>query len=554
MNQIVYINLILVVVVITLALTLTLTSTSTSTSKNYIDPHVYITGYYGGGLLAGAGNLIIHDKDDNVAHTLTDTDNGIDTNCFLIKYDNDGNFVWAAKQEGLEENQGQGVSSDTQGNVYITGYYGFGGTGNLSIHDKDDNVAHTLTDTDPNTFDASSFLIKYDKDGNFVWAAKQEGHEDNRGQDVSFDTQGNVYITGYYGDGGTGDLSIYDKDGNVAHTLTDTNGGDESSFLIKYDKDGNFVWAAKQEGPELNVGRGVSSDYQGNVYITGYYGFGGTGNLSIYDKNGNVAHTLTDTNAAATSSFLIKYDKDGNFVWAAKQEGHQSNGGFDASSDTNGNVYITGYYGLGILGGGNLSIYDKDGNVAHTLTDTNVNNSSSFLIKYDKDGNFVWAAKQEGPQNNRGQGVSSDYQGNVYITGYYGDGGTGDLSIHDKDGNVAHTLTDTNGNNSSSFLIKYDKDGNFVWATKQEGPEDNRGQGVSSDTQGNVYITGYYGDGGTGDLSIYDKDGNVAHTLTDTNGNNSSSFLIKYDKDGNFVWAAKQEGPEDNRGQGVSAK
>ena len=104
-------------------------------------------------------------------------------------------------------------------------------------------------------------------------------------------------------------------------------------------------------------------------------------------------------------------------------------------------------------------------------------------------------------------------------------------------------------------MIKYDKDGNVAWAAKQEGDRDIQGRGVSSDIRGNVYMTGNYGDGGTGgDLSIYDKDGNVAQTLTDGNTGNDSSFLIKYDKDGNVAWAAKQEGPEDNRGLGVSAK
>ena len=57
-----------------------------------------------------------------------------------------------------EYNSGVGVSSDTKGNVYMTGYYGLGDTrGAFIIYDNDCNVVKTLTDT--NTCDASSFLI-----------------------------------------------------------------------------------------------------------------------------------------------------------------------------------------------------------------------------------------------------------------------------------------------------------------------------------------------------------------------------------------------------------
>ena len=533
MKQIAYLNTIAVVIVISLALALTLAL------EENIHPHVYITGFYGSG---GSGSdLEIYDKDGNVIKTLTD-ENEDNRTSFLVKYDKDGNVIWAAKQEGSKSSEGRGIFSDNKGNVYITGFYGFG-EGDFDIYDKDGNVVKTLTDE--NLDEHSSFLIKYDKYGNVLWAAKQEGSVDSSGYTVTSDIKGDVYITGYYGFGGS-DLKIYDKDGNVVKTLTDENGSYSSSFLIKYDRDGNVLWAAKQEGSANNVGYTVSSDIKGDVYITGHYGTGGSGgDLKIYDKDGNVVKTLTDENTNVTSSFIIKYDKDGNVLWAAKQEGPNTNAANIVSSDAKENLYTTGYHAGG--GSGVLKIYDKDGNVVKTF-DGSGSDSFSFLVKYDRDGNVLWAAKQEGSVDNAGGGASSDSKDNIYITGSYTLGG-GKLDIYDKDGNLFRTLTDTNTSESSSFLIKYDKDGNVLWAAKQEGLSSgaNTASGtISSDSKDNIYITGTHNlKGSNSDLKIYDRNDNVTRFLPYPRGNFISTFdaiTAKYDKDGNVLWAAKQEG------------
>ena len=81
------------------------------------------------------------------------------------------------------------------------------------------------------------------------------------------------------------------------------------------------------------------------------------------------------------------------------------------------------------------------------------------------------------------------------------------------DGNTSSGLTDI-------FLVKYNSSGTKQW-TKQLGTSDyDWGNGVSTDSSGNVYVTGKT-EGGL--------DGNTSSGLTDI-------FLVKYNSSGTKQW------------------
>ena len=413
--------------------------------------------------------------------------------------------------------------------TYLTGFY----SADLKLYNQDGSFSGKTLTSDG----TSSFLAKYDKDGNVKWAARQSGDGNDRGYEVSTDRSGNVYLTGYYG---SGVLNLYNHDNTLHPTPLISEGNNSESFLAKYDKDGNVKWAARQSGDGNDYGRGVSTDRFGNVYLTGYYDAA----LNLYNHDNTTTHApLTSDNS---DSFLAKYDKDGTVEWAARQAGGRDDHGYGVSTDRSGNVYLTGHYGGN---GGDLKLYNHDNTTTHPPLTSEGADYDSFLAKYDKDGTVVWAAQQSGDGNDRGYGISADRSGNVYLTGYYG---SGVLNLYNHD-NTLHPTPLTIEGNFDSFLAKYDKNGNVEWAARQSGGETDFGHGVSTDRSGNVYLTGYYGS--VGDLELYDQGSNVAHTPTLTNeGNYNNSFLAKYDKNGNVEWAARQagDGDGDDLGYGVS--
>ena len=99
-----------------------------------------------------------------------------------------------------------------------------------------------------------------------------------------------------------------------------------------------------------------------------------------------------------------------------------------------------------------------------------------------------------------GNGVTTDSSGNIYVTGYTEGGLRG------------NTYSDI----SDIFLVKYNSSGTKQW-TKQLGTSSNdEGRGVSTDSSGNIYVTGSTGGG---------LDGN-------TSSGESDIFLVKYDSSG----------------------
>jgi len=321
--------------------------------------------------------------------------------------------------------------------------------GNLDLYSANATVSSiSFTDTDGSNDDG--FIAKYDKDGNVVWAAKQSGSGDDYSADVSTDRNGNVYVSGYY----TTSLDLYSKNSTTSSAQLTGTGRD--GFIAKYDKDGNVVWAAKQSGSGNDTTYSVSTDRYGNVYVSGYY----TTSLDLYSKNSTTSSVqLSAILSGYSTGFIAKYDKDGNVKWAAKQGSTPPSGAnlksLKISTDRNGNVYIAGeFYG-------NITFYKKDNTPGISFTGETLD---GFIAKYDKDGNVVWAAKQSGSGNDTTYSVSTDRYGNVYIGGDYYTNTP--ITLYNSDDSTGVTLSN---DGDDSFIAKYDKDGNVVWAAKQAG-------------------------------------------------------------------------------------
>src|SRR5690606_8330373 len=113
-------------------------------------------------------------------------------------------------------------------------------------------------------------------------------------------------------------------------------------------------------------GYGISTDANGNVLVTGFFGspsitFGST----------------TLTNASSTGKdelFIVKYDPNGNVLWAKSAGGINGDWGNSISTDANGNVLLTGYFSSSSITFGSTTL-------------TNAGSYDIFIAKYDSSGN-----------------------------------------------------------------------------------------------------------------------------------------------------------------------
>lgn len=403
------------------------------------------------------------------------------TDIYISKLDAAGNFVWAKAIGGTSIEDGKAIALDASGNVYTTGY--FNGTVDFDPGVGISNLTSSNSDI---------FISKLDAAGNFVWAKRMGGTGSSRGNSIAIDASNNVCITGVF-------RATVDFDpGAAAFNITASGVGNfDDIFISKLDAAGNFVWAKRMGNTIGDAGNSITHDASDNVYTTGYF-------QGIVDFDPG-AGTFNLASASTTNSaiFVQKLDAAGNFVWAVRMTGVAvvgllgPCGGTGIDVDASGNVYTTGYFQR-------TADFDP-GAGTFTIAATGGVNDDIFISKLDPTGNFVWAKKMGSTISDQGYSISIDAEGDVYTTGYF-------QSIADFDPGVGtYTLGSAGG--TDVFVSKLDAAGNFVWAERFGGVNNDWSYSVKVDASDAVYTTGSF-------ANITDFDPNVGvFNLTGLGGN-----------------------------------
>ena len=174
---------------------------------------------------------------------------------FILKLDQNGDFIWAKKMGSPEIDGGGSITVDVFGNVYTTG--NFSGT----------------ADFDPGSgvYELSSagirdvFIQKLTASGDFVWAARLGGNSLDIGYSVAVDSAGYVYTTGSFQN--TADFDP----GGATYNLTSN--GQRDVFIQKMTPSGTFIWAVQIGGLGLDAGYSLTVDKTGSIYATGTFDF-----------------------------------------------------------------------------------------------------------------------------------------------------------------------------------------------------------------------------------------------------------------------------------------
>lgn len=317
-----------------------------------------------------------------------------------------------------------------------------------------------------------------------TWAWVQSGTctSDAIGIGVCADAAGNVYEVG-----------AFNSPTLLIGTTTLTNSLGYEPFIVKYDASGNVIWA--------RTSNSTFNDFQANAVCTD-----GTGNvfmLGTYGASMIAFGSFTLNYGGGSNIFLVKYDPNGNVLWAKNTKG-LSQIAQKITCDRNGNVFMSGNYN------GPTCIFDT-----YTLTSTG--SQDVFLAKYDSNGNVLWARGSKGTTYDNGWSVSTDSIGNSFFSGFY-------TSPSITFG--TYTLTNSGGS-GSAFLVKYDANGNILWAQTSNGLTSwsyAQGYSVSSDAIGNTYLGGSYG-------------GQIAFGTYSLNVGTIRYVLWKFDTNGNVIWA-----------------
>ena len=296
---------------------------------------------------------------------------------------------------------------------------------------------------------------------------------------IAVDAAQNVYIMGgYY-------VSI--QFGNIT-LQSDPTSASVYTFLTKLDAQGNVVWAKNASGPTVPwEGRDMVVDRQGNIVVTG-----------SVKGTAYIGNTTFPSNVNTLSSYVSKYNSNGQVLWVQKASGTES-AGRSLDTDDQGNIYAIGFY-QGSIQWGNLS-----------LPYLSSENSGSYFIKISAGGNVLWGKKMD-----RTMSIATDAVGSSYL-----------LSDFSGTVNLGNGITLANAKIGDIVVARYDTHGNPLWAKLAGSTVFISGNDLDIDQYGNCYVVGRFISTATFDTKSFNFPPQIS----------SIGFAARYLPNGLIDWA-----------------
>lgn len=345
---------------------------------------------------------------------------------------------WAKQVGGAGYDNASSIVSDHNGKVYFSGTF-------------DDTARFGTTVLIPEAGDA--YVVSSDETGVFNWTKPFSGRNYQSITDITVDKDLNPIIGGSFSE-----ELVFDSYTMVAE-------GKQDAFVACLSPNGDFNWWMQIKGKEDNVVEHVHIDDFGDIYAVGY--FKGTlivGNDSVLGQSVN-----------NYDAFILKLSPLGEVLWLHSFGGRQyTNVFFHGLENTPDHQLLLCGNVLGFpifQEGDTLQVGDK---------------SNGFLGKMNTDGRFLWA-KQTGEFSGEFANVGVDEFENIYVSGNFGYNSTHTA--------VLDTLTiESFGYYDDVVVAKFDKEAHIQWAKIggsllfQDRPLD-----VQVRKNGDVYIAGWFG-------------------------------------------------------------
>ncbi|WP_297334066.1 T9SS type A sorting domain-containing protein [Flavobacterium sp.] len=376
---------------------------------------------------------------------------------YVAKYNNDGNLIWANKLDGVTQNNIRLVSTDANGNVYVSGLFS-------GICDFDPGPSAYLLEavTEPSER-TDLFIAKYDPEGNLLWAKDIDAPQNNiiDGRTMYADGTG-VYISGSLIE--ITDFNPDEDEYNVEPI------GINDSYLLKLSSDGDFEWVQNYGSVDnIVVINSIYTD-SNNIYLGG----GMRGEVD-FDSSGETA-ILTGTDPDFFESFLVKLDITGNYIWAKKFDSEYNNNIINAiAGDSEGNIYAGGHF---------ESPTDfNPGTDVFTLETVATDEIQMFVTKLSDEGDLEWVKTIESNEGGSVMwGIAVNDSDNIYISGNY----NGNINFIEGEQVMGSEA------NEDFFIAGMDNSGNYLWQKSITSDIMAAFANIAADNAGNIFCSGSF--------------------------------------------------------------
>lgn len=329
----------------------------------------------------------------------------------------------------------------------------------------------------------------------FDWARSVNGDEYEYGIKTIIDPQGNSYFIGYT----TGTPFEYNG-------VTYSTNGDGDAFFVKLDANNELVWVKSVGGDDpiyFDKAVDIHIDTFGDIYLS----LSSSGNNFTYD--GQVLSGINSPGQYSGEAVLLKVNSNGDYIW--HDSGSTSSSFQKITTDSNGNLYITGYFSSSITLGSSI-----------TLTNPSTATTIDMLVaKYQSDGTILWAKNAGGmPHNTFAYGFDIEINPQSDEV----------LVLSKSDGAVFYDGVPApinNSENEGTVLVAYNMDGTQNWVKQIFEQSDNWAPFIKSLDISNSGVIGVCGDGLVG---FYTSDGSVISEHAHTSSNNIETYSLVFNE------------------------
>ena len=362
---------------------------------------------------------------------------------------------------GSFDDFGKDVAIDNLGNIYFTGMY-------------KDSVAFGAS-TFVSHGDTDIFVVKYDNQGNLIWAQTAGGTEWDEVTDIKVNQNGEVYICGgvkqncYFGN--------YYLQGNTQFDI----------FVAKMTIDGQWDWVESTGSSGMDAAYDLELDSNGNIYLTGYFM-----NTVYFGTHQVVSNGEYDI-------FVAKLDANRTFVWAESAGGNNCDTGFSIAIKENDSTQEPD-----ILVAGHFRHNSSFGQYQSAA----VGEFDMFYAKVSGSNGWEWVKTAGSTERDYIYGIEFDSYANIYVAGGFHDS----LAFENE-----YLLSD---GFYDAYVMKLDQTGNYLWSRTINGLGYEQIYTITVDDQDDVYAVGYAG-----------ANASVADSIPALISNNQG-FIVKYDSEG----------------------
>ncbi len=331
------------------------------------------------------------------------------------------------------------------------------------------------------------------------------------GSDLVVDQQGSVLVAGR-----RGSLDL-DYDGVI--DIPTRGSPDPLISKFVFAGDGAPGWTKDLGSRGDDSARGVASDLHGGLYAVGHF------------SDEMVIASSALRSEGGKDGFIVRYDRDGEPLWARAIGGRGLDEMYRVATDTKGRAILIGTVT------GEVDI-DRDG----TVDVVGAPKGSALVAAYMPDGELAWARVSGGDARVLGLGIATGSNDEIYIAGAYMDGAPDFDADGKPDGPVAVSGTSKGPDGTvqydlNAYYAQLDADGRVKWIRSVSGPSIQTAGGLAVADNGDLFVLG-----GHSAASDLDGDG-IADIQFDSMGDrryehdiDANLFLLRVDPRGKWLW------------------